>query len=104
MIAARQKRKLVSKSPAMNLSRRKWSLQQASMYMENRLAASFLQYAATQWRAHFSGIVHRRFGFENVGFHLSDSVVTMDFSGVISPEDIADVEHEVNVAISKIFR
>ena len=49
----------------------------------------------------FSGIVHRRFGFENVGFHLSDSVVTMDFSGVISPEDIADVEHEVNVAISK---
>lgn len=49
----------------------------------------------------FSGIVHSRFGFENVGFHLSDSVVTMDFSGVILPEDIAEVEHEVNVAISK---
>lgn len=49
----------------------------------------------------FSGIVHRRFGFDNVGFHLSDSVVTMDFSGVISPKDIAEVEHEVNVAISK---
>ena len=49
----------------------------------------------------FSGIVHSRFGFENVGFHLSDSIVTMDFSGVISPEDIADVEREVNVAIIK---
>lgn len=49
----------------------------------------------------FSGIVHSRFGFENVGFHLSDSVVTMDFSGVLSLEDIAEVEHEVNVAISK---
>ncbi len=49
----------------------------------------------------FSGIVHSRFGFENVGFHLSDSVVTMDFGGVISPEDIADVEREVNVAITK---
>ena len=49
----------------------------------------------------FSGIVHSRFGFENVGFHLSDSVVTMDFSGVISPEDIADVEREVNAAITK---
>ena len=49
----------------------------------------------------FSGIVHSRFGFENVGFHLSDSVVTMDFSGVLSPENIAEVEHEVNVAISK---
>ena len=49
----------------------------------------------------FSEIVHSRFGFENVGFHLSDSVVTMDFSGVISPEDIADIEREVNVAITK---
>ena len=49
----------------------------------------------------FSGIVHSRFGFENVGFHLSDSVVTMDFSGVISPENIADIEREVNVAITK---
>ena len=27
----------------------------------------------------------------------------MDFSGVISPEDIAEVEHEVNVAISKKY-
>lgn len=34
VIAARQKRKLVSKSPAMNLSRRKWSLQQASTYRQ----------------------------------------------------------------------
>lgn len=49
----------------------------------------------------FSGIVHSRFGYENVGFHLSDSIVTMDFSGVISPEDIDDIEREVNVAITK---
>ena len=46
-------------------------------------------------------ITGNEFEPENVGFHLSDSVVTMDFSGVISPEDIAEVEHEVNVAISK---
>ena len=49
----------------------------------------------------FSGIVHSRFGYENVGFHLSDSVVTMDFNGVIKPEDIADIEREVNVAITR---
>ena len=29
----------------------------------------------------FSGIVHSTFGYNNVGFHLSDSIVTMDFDG-----------------------
>ena len=47
----------------------------------------------------FSGIVHNRFGFDNVGFHLSDSIVTMDFNGVISAEEIAEIETAVNKAI-----
>ncbi|MCR5671995.1 MAG: alanyl-tRNA editing protein [Butyrivibrio sp.] len=47
----------------------------------------------------FSGIVSSRFGFDNVGFHLSDSEVTMDYSGVLSPEDIHDIEMAVNRAI-----
>lgn len=47
----------------------------------------------------FSGIVHNRFGYDNVGFHLSDSVVTMDFNGVITAEDIEKIETEVNQAI-----
>ena len=49
----------------------------------------------------FSGIVHERFGFDNVGFHLSDQIVTMDFNGVLSPEDIDAVEWSVNEVISK---
>ena len=40
----------------------------------------------------FSGIVHRDYGFNNVGFHLSDNIVTMDFDGVLSAEQIADVD------------
>lgn len=47
----------------------------------------------------FSGIVHNRFGYDNVGFHLSDSIVTMDFNGVITEEDIEKIETEVNQAI-----
>lgn len=49
----------------------------------------------------FSGIVHKKFGFDNVGFHLSDQVVTMDFSGVLSSEEVLAVEQEVNEAIVK---
>lgn len=47
----------------------------------------------------FSGIVHNRFGYDNVGFHLSDSIVTMDFNGVISSEDLEKIETEANQAI-----
>lgn len=47
----------------------------------------------------FSGIVHKKFGYDNVGFHLSDSIVTMDFNGVISPKEIAEIETAVNQAI-----
>lgn len=49
----------------------------------------------------FSGIVHRRFGLDNVGFHLSDSVVTMDYNGILSEEQLSEVEWEVNRAIAE---
>lgn len=47
----------------------------------------------------FSGIVNSLYGYDNVGFHLSDSVVTMDYSGQLSKEELADVELRVNRAI-----
>ena len=34
----------------------------------------------------FSGTVHSKFGFNNVGFHLSDNIVTKDFDGVLTAE------------------
>lgn len=48
----------------------------------------------------FSGIVHNTYGFENVGFHLSDSVVTMDFDGLLSLEDVTAIETRVNQVIA----
>ena len=49
----------------------------------------------------FSGMVFREFGYHNVGFHLSDQIVTMDFDGVLSEEDIERLEWQVNEAIVK---
>ena len=49
----------------------------------------------------FSGIVHRKYGFENVGFHLSDNNVTMDYSGYLSPEQVAEIESETNRVIAQ---
>lgn len=49
----------------------------------------------------FSGIVNRLYGFSNVGFHLSDNIVTMDFDGVLTEEDVRKVETLANEAIAK---
>jgi alanyl-tRNA synthetase len=46
-----------------------------------------------------SGTVHRLFGYDNVGFHMGESTVTLDFSGELSPEDIGRVELEANLAV-----
>ncbi len=48
----------------------------------------------------FSGVVHRRYGFDNVGFHLSGREVTLDFDGVIPAGDLDGIEEEVNRAIT----
>ena len=46
-----------------------------------------------------SGVVHSIFGYSNVGFHMSDALMTVTFDGVLTPEDIAKVELESNRAI-----
>ena len=46
-----------------------------------------------------SGIVHRRYGYHNTGFHVGADVLTVDFDGVIPAEDLAAIELEANQAI-----
>lgn len=43
-----------------------------------------------------SGLVHRRFGYDNVGFHLGDREVTLDFNGTLSKEELMEMEWEAN--------
>ena len=46
-----------------------------------------------------SGIVHRRYGFENVGFHMGSDGVTVDFDGEIPAGELSALEWETNRAI-----
>lgn len=48
----------------------------------------------------FSGLVNSTFGYNNVGFHLSDNIVTMDYNGVLTEKDVADLEYRANRVIA----
>ena len=47
----------------------------------------------------FSGLAHRKYGLRNVGFHLSNQIVTMDFDKALSEEQLKEMEWEINEAI-----
>lgn len=49
----------------------------------------------------FSGLVSQRFGYRNVGFRLADDVTTMDYSGILTPEQVEALETEANACIVK---
>lgn len=46
-----------------------------------------------------SGLIHDRFGFDNVGFHLSPQTVTMDMNGTISQKQVEEIERAANQAV-----
>lgn len=48
-----------------------------------------------------SGLVHRTYGYNNVGFHMGKDAVTMDFDGVLTEEQIRHIELLANEAIYK---
>ena len=46
-----------------------------------------------------SGVIHRRYGWHNVGFHMGSEVITIDFDGIVPAEDLPAIEAEVNAGI-----
>ena len=46
-----------------------------------------------------SGVVHKLYGWHNVGFHMGADVVTIDFDGPVPAEDLQKIEDTVNNAI-----
>ena len=46
-----------------------------------------------------SGIINRRWGYHNVGFHMGSDIITIDFDGVIPAEELASIEAEANGAV-----
>ncbi|MBQ9550822.1 MAG: alanyl-tRNA editing protein [Lachnospiraceae bacterium] len=50
-----------------------------------------------------SGLIKKNYGYENVGFHMSD-VITIDISGELSWEQAMDIEQKANAVIWKNIR
>ena len=46
-----------------------------------------------------SGILNRRYGCHNTGFHMGADVITIDFDAVIPPQALPEVEEEANGAV-----
>lgn len=46
-----------------------------------------------------SGIVHAFFGYNNVGFHMGERCIEVDFDGLLTDDDVLDVERRANAAI-----
>ncbi|MEG2191692.1 MAG: alanyl-tRNA editing protein [Oscillospiraceae bacterium] len=44
----------------------------------------------------FSGVVHTLFGYDNVGFHLGEKDVVVDFNGAMTAEDVRAVQDRAN--------
>ena len=48
-----------------------------------------------------SGLVNKQYGFDNVGFHLGLQEVTLDFNGVLTLDELREIEMKANEAIWK---
>lgn len=46
-----------------------------------------------------SGIVHGLYGYENVGFHMGERCIEVDFDGTLTEDQALDVERRANAAV-----
>lgn len=51
-----------------------------------------------------SGLVHKKYGYNNVGFHMGSDVVTIDFDGELSWEQLCEIEREANRTVAANYR
>lgn len=48
-----------------------------------------------------SGLVHKKYGYNNVGFHMGSDVVTIDFDGEMTMQQLAEIECEANHVVAE---
>ena len=46
-----------------------------------------------------SGLINKHYGYNNVGFHLSEDYMTADFDGVLKPDMLLEIENLANMAV-----
>lgn len=51
-----------------------------------------------------SGVVHSMFGYDNVGFHMEDDYVTVDFNGELTREELNLIEEKANFAVYSNYK
>lgn len=47
----------------------------------------------------FTGIIHGKYGYDNVGFHIGTEAVTVDFNGVLTEAQVLEAERLANEVI-----
>ena len=47
-----------------------------------------------------SGLVHAAYGYDNVGFHMGTDAITIDFNGVLTKEQLKEIERKANEAVA----
>lgn len=80
-------------------------------YMKAQLDVGDTVSCKTDWEQRFnrmqnhsgehivSGIVHNLYGYDNVGFHMEEDYVTVDFNGELTAQQLLDIEERANKAI-----
>lgn len=48
-----------------------------------------------------SGLIHSRYGYDNVGFHLGSEDVTIDINGILDEAALREIEREANEIVVK---
>lgn len=48
-----------------------------------------------------SGIAYRKYGYHNVGFHMGEDDITIDFDGLLDRAQLLEIEREANAAIAE---
>ena len=41
-----------------------------------------------------SGIIHEKYGYDNVGFHMGSDVITVDLNGMLDDSQLAEIERK----------
>ena len=77
-------------------------------YVDQPLSAGTKVHGFIDWERRFdlmqqhsgehivSGCVHKKYGYDNVGFHMGEDVITIDFNGLLDEVQLLQVEKEVN--------
>ena len=81
-------------------------------YVNQMLAVGEVYDCAIDWEVRFrrmqnhsgehivSGLVHKKYGYNNIGFHMGNDFVTIDFDGDLTWEQLSELEREANLAVA----